>query len=289
MKLAHQVALITGANQGLGAQIASRFRREGAHVALCARGEESLRDVAASLKVEPGPGEIWTQRVDVAREEQVDAWVAEAAARWGRVDILVNCAGTAGPRGPLETLDWAAWKSAMEINVLGTVYPCRVVTPHLKKAGRGKIINLSGGGATKPLPHLSAYAAAKAAVVRFTETLALELKAWHIDVNAVAPGVLYTKLVDDFVEAGEDQLGSAYFAEVQRQKANPQPAFDLATGLCLFLASAESDGITGRLLSANWDPWPDLARRREELAKSDVYTLRRIVPADRGLDWEKRS
>ena len=289
MKLAHQVALITGANQGLGAQIARRFRAEGAHVALCARGEQALAETVAQLEQLPAPGEVLARRVDVTREPDIDAWVGAARDRWGRIDILVNCAGTAGPRGSLDELDWAAWKEAMDINILGTVYPCRAVAPLFKTSGRGKIINLSGGGATKPLPHLSAYAASKAAVVRFTETLALELKPWRVDVNAVAPGVLYTKLVDDFVEAGEAQLGSAYFAEVQRQKANPQPAFDLATGLCLFLASAESDGITGRLLSANWDPWRDLAVRREALEKSDVYTLRRIVPGDRGLDWEKRA
>ena len=289
MKLAHQVALITGANQGLGAQIARRFRAEGAHVAIGARGETALEDTARDLRDLPAPGEVLARRLDVTREPEVEAWIAAAQARWGRIDILVNCAGSAGPRGPLDELDWSAWKEAMEINILGTAYPSRVVTPIMKAAGRGKIINLSGGGATKPLPHLSAYAASKAAVVRLTETLALELKPWKIDVNAVAPGVLYTKLVDDFVEAGEAQLGRAYFEEVQRQKANPQPAFDLATGLCLFLASAESDGITGRLLSANWDPWAGLPARREALAKSDVYTLRRIVPGDRGLDWDARA
>ena len=231
---------------------------------------------------------MWTDAVDVTREADVDRAVARCIGELGRLDILVNCAGTAGPRGPLVDLDWAAWKAAIEINLFGTVYPTRAALPVMKRQGRGKIINISGGGATKPLPHLSAYAASKAAVVRFTETVALEVKDWQIDVNAVAPGVLYTRLVDDFVEAGEAQLGSAYLAEVQRQKANPQPAFDLATGLCLFLASRESDGISGKLISANWDPWSDLPRFREQLMAGDIYALRRITPADRGQTWGER-
>ncbi len=285
MKLQGQVALITGASQGLGAQIAARFAREGAALCLGARQVDKLNQVAAGL----AGARVITQPLDVTREEAVDAAVARCVRELGRLDILVNCAGTAGPRGPVETLDWAAWKDAITVNLLGTVYPTRAALPFLRRQGRGKIVNLSGGGATKPLPHLSAYAATKAAVVRFTETVALEVREHHIDVNAVAPGVLYTKLVDDFVEAGEAQLGRAYFAEVQRQKADPQPAFDQATGLCLFLASAESDGITGRLLSANWDPWADLPRFREQLMASDIYTLRRIVPADRGQAWGERA
>lgn len=289
MKLDQHVVLITGANQGLGARIARRFRSEGAHVSLCARGAEALRSVHDELRSLTAPGEVDSRPVDVTREDAVRVWVDAALARWGRVDVLVNCAGTAGPRGAVEELDPAAWREAMDINVLGTLFPCRAVLPAMKRQRRGKIINLSGGGATKPLPHLSAYAASKAAVVRFTETLAVELREWGIDVNAVAPGVLYTKLVDEFVEAGEAHLGRAYLEEVARQKANPEPAFDLATGLCLFLASRESDGITGRLISANWDPWSRLPALREALARSDVYTLRRIVPSDRGFDWEKKA
>jgi 3-oxoacyl-[acyl-carrier protein] reductase len=125
-------------------------------------------------------------------------------------------------------------------------------------------------------------------VVRFTETLAVELKAYRVDVNAVAPGVLATKLVDDFVEAGADKLGQAYMDEVKRQREDSQPAFDVATALCTYLASPESDGITGRLISAVWDPWENLQQFRADLDATDIYTLRRIVPKDRGKTWGER-
>ena len=103
------------------------------------------------------------------------------------------------------------------------------------------------------------------------------------------PGVLATRMVDHFLEVGAETLGQKYVDEVRRQKADGQDSFDLAVNLCVYLASAQSDGITGRLISAAWDPWQDLHTHREELAASDIYTLRRIVPEDRGATWGKVS
>ena len=166
--------------------------------------------------------------------------------------------------------------------------PCRGVIPHFKKAGRGKIIILSGGGATNPRPNISAYAASKAAVVRLMETLALELQPHHIDVNAIAPGALATRLVDEVLAAGPEKVGAAFYAQNKKWKEAGATSPALGAGLAVYLASAESDGITGRLLSAQWDPWPTLHERRAELAESDIYCLRRIVPEDRGKKWDAK-
>jgi 3-oxoacyl-[acyl-carrier protein] reductase len=182
-------------------------------------------------------------------------------------------------------VDWDEWKRAMEINLYGVLLPCRALIPHLKAQGRGKIINLSGGGATSPMPNISAYAASKAAVVRLTETLAGELAAHHIDVNAVAPGALNTRLLEEVLQAGPESVGEAFYKKAIKQKETGGTSPDLAAKLCAYLASSESDGITGKLISAQWDPWKDLAAHREALAKSDIYTLRRIVPEDRGQKW----
>ena len=151
--------------------------------------------------------------------------------------------------------------------------------------GGGKIVNISGGGATNPLPRISSYAASKAAVVRLTETLALELAADRIDVNAVAPGALNTRLVQQIIAAGPEKVGADFFAKNKKWSEEGATPPELGAGLCVWLASDESDGVTGRLLSAQWDPWKDLAARRDELAKSDIYCLRRIVPEDRGRKW----
>jgi 3-oxoacyl-[acyl-carrier protein] reductase len=159
------------------------------------------------------------------------------------------------------------------------------VLPAFRARGAGKIVNLSGGGATAPLPRLSAYAASKAAVVRFTETLAEELRGTGVDVNAVAPGALNTRLLDEVLEAGPEKVGKAFYERSLKQKAEGGAPLEKGAALCAFLLSTESDGITGRLLSAVWDPWAELPARRAELEKSDIYTLRRIVPKDRGKDW----
>lgn len=285
MKLAGRYAVISGASRGLGAHLAVRFAGEGAALALCARSgaglEETRRRILEDVRSD---ATVLIQPADVSCEEELDRFFQRVQQQFPRVDILVNCAGVAGPRGAVEQVDWAEWKSAVSINLLGTVYLTRLLLPGMRRRKYGKIINISGGGATKPLPGLSAYAAAKAAVVRFTETLAQETRSDHIDVNAVAPGVLATRMVDEFVELGPEILGNKYFEEVRRQKENPLPAMDRAADLCIFLASSESDGITGKLLSAVWDPWQRFLEYRQILASSDIYTLRRIIPEDRGVE-----
>jgi len=135
---------------------------------------------------------------------------------------------------------------------------------------------------------LSAYAASKAAVVRFTETLAVECAGADIDVNAVAPGAMNTRMLDQVLAAGPERIGEALYERVLQQKANGGAPPERAADLCVFLLSSRSDGIRGKLISAVWDPWETLAERRRELGETDVYTLRRIVPGDRGMDWEQK-
>jgi NAD(P)-dependent dehydrogenase (short-subunit alcohol dehydrogenase family) len=131
---------------------------------------------------------------------------------------------------------------------------------------------------------LSAYAASKAAVVRLAETLALELASRRVDVNALSPGALNTQMLDEVLAAGPERVGEQRYRQALSQKSGGGAPPERAAELAVWLASPASDGITGKLLSAVWDPWERLAEHRTELA-SDIYTLRRIVPADRGLDW----
>jgi NAD(P)-dependent dehydrogenase (short-subunit alcohol dehydrogenase family) len=152
----------------------------------------------------------------------------------------------------------------------------------MKQKGRGKIINLSGGGATNPLPRLSAYAAGKAAVVRLTETLAEELRDFSIAVNAIAPGALNTRLLDEVLQAGPELVGGEFYERALKQRETGGAPLEKGVALCVYLASSDSDGITGKLISALWDPWEKLGHFRSELADSDIYTLRRIIPEDRG-------
>lgn len=287
MVLEGRHAIVTGANRGLGSHIARHFVRAGAEVLICGRNAELVDKTVSELKKDSGRKVIGIA-ADVSSENDANRILQTAESEFPCVDILVNCAGICGPVGPVETLDWKEWKQALDINVGGTVLMCMRVLPHMKSRRYGKIINISGGGATKPLPHLSAYAASKAGAVRFTETLALEVKKFGIDVNAIAPGVLNTGLVDEFVRAGVENLGEDYFREVERQKKSGTDSFARAASLAVYLASQKSDGITGRLISAVWDPWENLEEHADDLAASDIYTIRRINPADRGRHWGKR-
>jgi NAD(P)-dependent dehydrogenase (short-subunit alcohol dehydrogenase family) len=285
MKLERLNALVTGGSQGLGAAIAEHFLREGANVVICARSEKELFATRDKLTRLFPSQKILAKTCDVADEAQVNALVDFALRGLGSLHILVNNAGIYGPKGPTESVDLPAWRQALEVNLFGVLLPCRAIIPYFKKAGRGKIIIISGGGATNPLPNISAYAASKAAVVRLMETLAEELRSFQIDVNAIAPGPLATRLVDEILAAGPEKVGQAFFDKNKQWKEKGAAPLSLGAELAAHLASAQTDGITGKLISAQWDPWAKLHEHRDELAKSDIYCLRRIVPEDRGQKW----
>ncbi|HEU4888929.1 MAG TPA: SDR family oxidoreductase [Thermoanaerobaculia bacterium] len=280
MKLAGRNAIITGASQGLGLEIARAYVREGANVLVCARERERIEAVGAEL------GAL-AVAADVSKEDDVRDLASRAVSHFGQIHILVNNAGVYGPKGTIDQVDWEEWKRAIEINLYGSVLLCRVVVPHMRMHRYGKIVQLSGGGATNPLPRISAYAASKAAVIRFAETLAEETREHGIDVNAIAPGALNTRLLDEVLEAGPENVGADFYERALKQKSGGGASLERGAALAVYLASAASDGITGKLLSAIWDPWETLADRRSDLGE-DVYTLRRITPKDRGFDWGDR-
>jgi NAD(P)-dependent dehydrogenase (short-subunit alcohol dehydrogenase family) len=286
VKLAGRTAIVTGAGAGLGYAIAQALISDGANVVLCGRTSESLQRAHTSLSALAVSGQqVGMQVCDVASESQVDHLVQSTIEQFGTVQILVNNAGVQGPIGPTEGLAMEDWRHTFEINLYGTLFTCRALIPHFRGQGYGKIVNLSGGGAASPRPFFSAYAASKAAVVRLTENMAEELRGSGVDVNAVAPGALNTQMLAQTLAAGPDLVGEGQFVQALKQKESGGSSLDRAAALCVYLASAASDGITGRLISAPWDPWPTLHEHTAELGSSDIYTLRRIVPADRGKQW----
>jgi 3-oxoacyl-[acyl-carrier protein] reductase len=284
MKLKNLNALITGGSQGLGKVIAEHFLREGANVALCARNEKELFATRDELAKKFPAQKVVAKTCDVSREAEVNALVDFAVRELGTLEALVLNAGIYGPMGATEEVSLDEWRRAMDINLYGVLLPCRAVIPHFKKAGRGKIVVLSGGGATNPLPNISSYAASKAAVVRLMETLAEELKPFHVDVNAIAPGALATRLVDEVLAAGPEKVGAAFYEKNKQWKEKGATPPELGARLAVYLASAQSDGITGKLISAQWDPWEKLHEFKADLG-GDIYALRRIVPKDRGKTW----
>lgn len=286
MKLEGKRVIVTGSSQGFGLAAAKAFVKEGAHMAICARGKERLRLAWEELiRCARRKARVIALQADISKAEDVDRLVEYAISEFGGIDVLLCNAGVYGPKGPVEEVDWANWSKAVEINLNGTVLPCRAVLPHMKKMGGGKIIIMSGGGATKPLPFLSAYAASKAATVRFAETLAEEVRDYNVDVNSVAPGALNTRLLDEIIEAGPEKVGQVFYDQMVKVKKQGGTPLDVGTSLCVFLASSESDGISGKLISAVWDPWKEFSEHLEDIQKTDIFTLRRIVPEERGMDW----
>src|SRR5258706_1816745 len=284
VSLKGKVAIVTGASQGLGLEISRAYLRAGASLIMCARNGELLEEAGTELRAGFG-GNVATIPADVSDRDDAQRLAAGAMELHGRIDILVNNAGIYGPMGPIEEIDWAKWVEAIEVNLLGSVLMCRAVLPAMKDKGKGKIIQLSGGGATNPMPNISAYAVSKAAIVRFAETLGMEVARFNIDVNAIAPGALNTRMLDEVLAARPARVGDAFFDKSVKQKEGGGAGFAAGVDLALFLASDASDGITGKLISAVWDDlarWPE---HLEELRKSDAYTLRRIARRDRDLPW----
>ena len=253
---------------------------------LCARSATLLDAARAELEAMAAPGQkIVADVADVASEADVQILVANTLKALGGCHILVNNAGVYGPKGEIESVDWAEWVKTIEINIYGSILMCRALLPHFKAQRYGKVIQLSGGGATNPLPRISAYAVSKAAIVRFAETLAEEVRGIGIDVNAIAPGALNTRMLDEILQAGPEKVGQVFYDRSLQQKESGGAPLDKGADLALFLASAASDGITAKLISAVWDDWENWPDHLEELSSSDTYTLRRIVARDRGFTW----
>ncbi|MGA2411897.1 MAG: SDR family oxidoreductase, partial [Candidatus Binataceae bacterium] len=182
-----------------------------------------------------------------------------------------------GPIGALWNCDLDKWTAALANNLGGTVHCCHAAIPHLIKAGSGRIINFAGGGATSPRMNLSAYAVAKTGIVRLTETVAEELMAYHITVNAISPGLVNTRILDDLASAGAAGGAESQTIERLRRQGKVGIPAQLAADLVVFLASPEADGLTGRLISAPHDGWREWNEDRvRKIAASSWLTLRRL-------------
>ena len=286
--------VLTGSSTGIGRALAERLLSRGHHVWGLARSDQS--DFAASHP------NFHHTRCDVSDYSAVAAAASAYAAAWPQLDAVICAAGLQGEIAPALTADPLKWSATIRANLDGTYFALRAFASLLVQpapaASRKKIICFSGGGATKARVNFSAYGVAKTALVRLVETIAEENRDQPLDINALAPGAINTRLTDEILALGPRVVGAAEYAAAQKQKAAAlvptsattagaiaDPALTRALDCVEWLLSPASDGITGRLLSAPWDPWPTLGDHRAALAASDVYTLRRIVPEDRGQKW----
>jgi 3-oxoacyl-[acyl-carrier protein] reductase len=267
--------------------VAQKFVEEGASVVISGRNVQDVLIVVNDLRSKClDTQEVIGFAIDLSDPYGPKTLVQESIGAFKKIDILVNNAGIYGAKGSVENVNIYDWINTIEMNLFSVFKMCHYVIPYMKSNNYGKIINLSGGGATAPLPYLSAYAASKAAVVRLTETMAAECKDHHIDINAISPGALNTRLLDEILDAGESIVGTIFYEKALKQKESGGTSLEIGAELCAFLASDKSNGITGKLISAPWDKWREFPEHVDELMESDVYTLRRITGRDRGKDWD---
>jgi NAD(P)-dependent dehydrogenase (short-subunit alcohol dehydrogenase family) len=280
------LAVVTGASRGLGRLCARELAAHGADLLLIARDQTTLADVAIEIKVKSPDREVTTLGCDLGGPNAPQQ-VREAADQLGRVDILVNNAAIQGPIGPAWEVPWREFEEALRFDFLVPVALCRALIPSMKATGRGWIINISGGGATGPRPMFTAYAAAKTALVRFTETLAIETACDGIRVNAVAPGA-FASGITKVVHSSAENAGEAEAATAQRLLDSDDTAnAEKAARLVVYLTLGEGRDVTGKLISAVWDRWDSLHRYPQVVANKDVFTLRRIVPEERNLSLDE--
>ncbi|MFH1568661.1 MAG: SDR family NAD(P)-dependent oxidoreductase, partial [Gemmatimonadota bacterium] len=209
-------ALVTGGGRGIGRAIALALARAGARVAVLSRTRQQVEAVVDEIAGAGGSG--LAAPADVADGSSLRAAVGRVLGLWGGIDILVNAAGVLGPIGLTHTADPTAWLRAVSVNLGGCFLCTQLVLAGMVERRWGRIVNLSGGGAVGPRPYFSAYSASKAAVVRFTETLAAEVAEFGVGVNALAPGAVNTAMLDQVLEAGP-AAGAAALAEARRQAA----------------------------------------------------------------------
>jgi NAD(P)-dependent dehydrogenase (short-subunit alcohol dehydrogenase family) len=262
--------LITGAGRGIGKRLAIGFAHAGARVGLLARSQAELD--LAKLEIEHAGGNALRLRADVRDLEQLTAAVDRIRVVFGGLDVLVAAAAVLGPVGPLLATKPKAWKETIEINLEGTVNSCRAVLPPMVEKRSGKIILVVGGGSGHARQNFGAYAASKAAVVRFAECLAAEVQDHNVQVNSISPGGAYTHMTDEILNAGEERAGAREIEDAEQVRITGGVAPEKQIQLALFLASEKSNHITGKLLHVN-DDWKRFER---ENMKPELFTLRRV-------------
>jgi NAD(P)-dependent dehydrogenase (short-subunit alcohol dehydrogenase family) len=262
--------LITGAGRGIGKRLALGFAEAGARVGLLARSQAELD--LAKLEIEQAGGNALRLRADVRDLEQLQAAVDRMREIFGGLDVLIASAGVQGPIGPLLSTKPKAWNETIEINLFGVVNSCRAALPPMIEKRSGKIILVVGGGSGHARPNFGAYAASKAAVVRFAECLAVEVSDHNVQVNSISPGNVYSHMTDEILHAGEEKAGRREIEEAEQARITGGIPPEKQLQLALFLASDRSNHISGKLIHVN-DDWK---RFEQQNMKPELYTLRRV-------------
>ncbi len=269
---------------GLGLAAAKQCLQREANVFLCARHEEALQKAIESLRQE-GFSQVSGCVTDVTEESQIENALNLFESQFGPLHGTIHAAGVYGTIGSITEVDPKEWLQGVHINLFGSFLVARQSCKRWKKQNGGKLVLFSGGGAATPFPNYTSYACSKAAVVRFTETIAQEMAPYHIEVNCIAPGFVITRLHEQTLNA-QEKAGAEFVEKTKQEVDRGGVPIELGASAAAFFVSDASRGITGKFIAAPYDTWKEFPQRIKELKESDLFTLRRIIPKDRGLSWQ---
>lgn len=271
-ELEGQVALVTGGGRGIGRATAQALAAAGATVVITSRSQEELDQTLRLLEQAGGKGLAIV--ADVTQQDSIERVVQLAEKQVGPIDLLVNNAGSAGGFGKISEVDPASWWRDLEINVYGTFLVTHAVLPAMLARRRGRIINVASYLGTVPFPYGSAYSVSKTALIRLTETLALEAREQGISTFAIHPGTVLTQLTPQKNPDGSAKLLPDQFVKSFRARSIDPP--ELGANLIVFLATGKADVLSGRYISAHDDLFA-MIQRGEEIQHHNLYTLRLSV------------
>ena len=252
MQLEGRVAAVTGGTAGIGRGIAEAFLAEGAQVALMARNQDKARRVLEEM--DAGDAAVFIAG-DATMQADVEGFIDQVVERFGRLDVLVNNAGGAGDLQPLVDLSDEAFDLAIKWNLYSTFWATRRVLPGMLERGFGRIINISSVEGKIGKPVFTAYTAAKHAVNGITKSLAQEVSAQGVTVNAICPGLVITDIVKDNGPATAEAMGLSFDEMVElfaQESAIKRPnTVEEVAAVAVLLASDAGGGITGATLSVD--------------------------------------
>lgn len=285
-KLKNKTIIITGANRGIGFELSKHFLKCGSNLILLSRSKKQNQlSKKKLLSLSHNKNNLFFQNLDISNFREVDKFFKRILLKYKKIDILINNAGIYGPKGPIDKISWKQLKKTIDVNLLGSIYFIKKILPHFKKNKYGRIIQLSGGGATSAFPNFSPYSISKTAIVRFVENVSKEIDKFNISINAIAPGPVNTRMLDEVIKAGPKKVGNKFYLKSLKQKKEGGTNIKKIVELIEFLINLNDAKINGKLISAVWDNWKNYEKNKKIIMNSDVGNLRRISGKDRKLSF----